>query len=79
MRRTYAVPYTSSQDEDGVWCAEAHAGQAGVAFGQGDTQAEAVADLREGFALLLEDVDVLPTVAVEVAQCRPCRPFQASG
>ena len=67
MSRVYQVPYTVEQDEDGVWCAEAHAGIAGVAFGQGSSRQEALADLREGLSLLLEDTDTLPTLTVEVA------------
>jgi predicted RNase H-like HicB family nuclease len=51
------VPYVVEQDEDGNgWYASAHLRADLAAFGQGDTREEAIADLRSGLKLLLEEV-----------------------
>ncbi|MFV2197309.1 hypothetical protein [Nocardiopsis sp. LOL_012] len=49
------MPYTVVRDEDGIWCAEADAGGAGVGLGHGRTRDEALADRREGLALLAQE------------------------
>jgi predicted RNase H-like HicB family nuclease len=49
------VPYTIDKDETGAWCASARLGPRGFAFGEGDTEEEAIADLRKGIGLFLED------------------------
>jgi predicted RNase H-like HicB family nuclease len=54
MSREVEVIYTVEQDEDGVWCAHALVGRVGC-NGYGDTQAEAVQDLREAVLMVLED------------------------
>jgi predicted RNase H-like HicB family nuclease len=64
--RTVHVPYTVEQDEDGVWCAHAQLRPGVGAHGQGDTEAEAVADLREALTGLIESVGVPNEVAVTV-------------
>jgi predicted RNase H-like HicB family nuclease len=54
MTRTVHVPYTVEQDEDGVWCANAQLRPHVGAHGYGDTEAEAIADLREALLGLIE-------------------------
>ncbi len=63
------VPYTVGQDEDGVWCAHAWLGPSGGANGNGATLAEAVADLREAVAMVLDEdgAPELQTLDLEVA------------
>jgi predicted RNase H-like HicB family nuclease len=52
------VPYVVEQDEDGVWCASALLRPGVGAVGDGATQEEAVADLRTGLELLIEEVGI---------------------
>jgi predicted RNase H-like HicB family nuclease len=52
------VPYTVEQDEDGVWCASALLRPGVGAVGDGATQEEAIADLRVGLELLIEEVGI---------------------
>lgn len=69
MTRTVHVPYVVEQDEDGVWCANAQLRPRIGANGFGDTEAEAIADLREALILLIEEYgapDEL-TVTLDVA------------
>lgn len=49
------VPYTIELDEDGSWCARARLRPGVAAHGEGDTPDAALADLREAFALLVEE------------------------
>ncbi len=56
MTRTVHIPYVLEQDEDGAWCARASLQPGVTAFGEGDTQEEALADLRDGVIGLLEEV-----------------------
>lgn len=49
------VPYTIELDEDGVWCAHARLRPGVGAHGEGATPDAALADLREAFALLVEE------------------------
>ncbi len=53
--RTVHVPYAVERDEDGAWCARAELRPGVTAYGEGDTQAEAVEDLREGLTGLVEE------------------------
>ena len=57
------------QDEDGVWCASAQLRPGVGAVGDGATQEEALADLREALALLIEEVGAPPelTLTLDVA------------
>ncbi len=56
VTRVVHVPYVVEQDEDGVWCASAQLRPGEAAFGDGPTREEAVADLRAGLELLIEEV-----------------------
>jgi predicted RNase H-like HicB family nuclease len=57
MTRDVHVPYVVGQDEDGRgWYASAHLRADVAAFGEGATREEAIADLRAGLELLLEEV-----------------------
>ncbi len=69
MRRVIHLPYTMEQDEDGVWCASAQLRPGVGAVGDGATQEEALADLREALALLIEEVGAPPelTLTLDVA------------
>jgi predicted RNase H-like HicB family nuclease len=52
------VTYYVRQDEDGVWCGSATLRPGVAAFGYGSTREAAIADLREGLELLIEEVGV---------------------
>ena len=69
MRRVIHLPYTMEQDEDGVWCASAQLRPGVGAVGDGATPDEALADLREALALLIEEVGAPPelTLTLDVA------------
>jgi hypothetical protein len=58
VTRVVHVPYTVEQDEDGVWCASALLRPGAGAVGDGATQEEAIADLRAGLELLIEEVGI---------------------
>lgn len=58
VTRVVHVPYVVDQDEDGVWCASAQLRPGVAAFGEGQTQDEALADLRAGLELLIEEVGI---------------------
>jgi hypothetical protein len=58
VTRVVHVPYTVEQDEDGVWCASALLRPGVGAVGDGATQEEAIADLRAGLELLIEEVGI---------------------
>ena len=58
MTRVVHVPYVVEQDEDGAWCASAQLRPGAVAFGEGPTQEAAIADLRSGLELLIEEVGI---------------------
>ena len=51
--RTVHIPYLVERDEDGVWCAHAQLRPGLGAHGQGDTEHEAVEDLREALTGLI--------------------------
>ncbi|RJO76509.1 hypothetical protein D5S18_09380 [Nocardia panacis] len=69
MSRVVHVPYSLERDEDGVWCAAATLRPGVAAFGEGDSQEAALADLRAGLIALLDVVGPPPeiTVTLEVA------------
>ena len=52
------VPYVVEQDEDGGWHASAYLRLGVAAFGEGATQEAAIADLRAGLELLIEEVGI---------------------
>jgi predicted RNase H-like HicB family nuclease len=56
MSRVVHVPYIVEQDEDGAWCASALLRLGVASFGNGPTLEAAVADLRAGLELLIEEV-----------------------
>ena len=58
VTRVVHVPYVVEQDEDGVWCACAPLRPGVAAFGDGQTRDEALADLRAGLDLLIEEVGI---------------------
>lgn len=55
MSRVVHVPYVLEQDEDGVWCAHAQIRPGVGAHGEGETPDEALVDLREALAALIEE------------------------
>ena len=58
VTRVVHVPYVVEQDEDGVWCASALLRPGVGAVGDGATREEALADLRTGLELLIEEVGI---------------------
>jgi hypothetical protein len=69
--RTVHIPYTLERDEDGVWNAHAWLGSSGGANGNGPTEEEAIADLREAVQMVIDE-DGVPeqlarTLDLEVA------------
>lgn len=56
MTRVVHVPYVVEQDEDGVWCASAQLRPGVGAVGDGQTQEEAISDLRTALEALLDVV-----------------------
>ena len=58
VTRVVHVPYVVEQDEDGVWCACAPLRPGVAAFGDGQTLDEAIADLRVGLELLIEELGI---------------------
>jgi predicted RNase H-like HicB family nuclease len=69
MTRAVHVPYTVEQDEDGIWCAHGQLSPGVGANGEGDTAADAVADLREALEALIAEFGAPEelTVMVDVA------------
>lgn len=55
MSRTVHIPYTIEQDEDGAWCARAQPHPGVTAYGDGETPEEALDELREALAGLIEE------------------------
>jgi predicted RNase H-like HicB family nuclease len=58
VTRIVHVPYVVEQDEDGAWCASAVLRLGVGATGDGLTREDAVADLRAGLELLIEEVGI---------------------
>lgn len=55
VTRVVHVPYSLSQDEDGVWCAAAQLAPGVGAVGDGDSPESAVDDLRDALTVLLAE------------------------
>jgi predicted RNase H-like HicB family nuclease len=66
MAQVVHVPYVVEQDEDGGWCASALLRPGVGAFGDGATPEEAIADLRSGLTLLIEEVGVPEMLEVTI-------------
>jgi hypothetical protein len=66
MTRVVHVLYVVEHDEDGVWCASASLRSGVAAFGDGPTHEAAVADLRAGLELLIEEVGPPDELALTV-------------
>ncbi|GAB2667389.1 type II toxin-antitoxin system HicB family antitoxin [Kribbella swartbergensis] len=58
MKRQIHVPYTVEQDETGGWSAAAALTPDAFANGEGNTREEAIEDLRQAVAFLVEEVGV---------------------
>jgi 8-oxo-dGTP pyrophosphatase MutT (NUDIX family)/predicted RNase H-like HicB family nuclease len=56
--RIIHVPYVVGQDEDGAWCASAQLRPGVGAVGEGLTREAAIADLKAGLGLLIEETGV---------------------
>lgn len=65
MSREVHIPYTVTQDEDGIWCAHAYVGRVGC-NGFGDTRDEAVSDLREAIVMVIEDDGAPEELAITI-------------
>lgn len=61
------VPYTLEQDEDGIWCASALIRPGAGAVGDGVTEEEAMADLREALLALIAEIGAPEELILEVA------------
>ncbi len=68
MKRVVQIPYELAQEEDGTWGAHASF-PSGGAHGIGETAEEAVADLHEAVALVIEEFGIPPvlTIVADVA------------
>lgn len=64
---TVTVPVVVERDEDGVWCAHAQLRPGVGAHGEGDTEQEALDDLREALIGLIEEFGVPRELSVTVA------------
>ncbi len=64
---TVTVPVVVERDEDGVWCAHAQLRPGVGAHGEGNTEEEALDDLREALAGLIEEFGVPRELSVTVA------------
>lgn len=60
------MPHVVEQDEDGVWCAHAQLRPHVGANGFGQTEAEAIADLREALIVVIEEFGAPKELAVTV-------------
>ena len=69
VSRVVHVPYSVTQDEDGVWCASAQLGLGVGAVGDGPTEEAAVEDLRAALRVLLAETGPPPelTLTLDVA------------
>ncbi|MGH9171431.1 MAG: hypothetical protein ACRD0Z_11250 [Acidimicrobiales bacterium] len=69
VSRVVHVPYSLSQDEDGIWCASAQLGPGVGAVGDGPTEQAAIADLRVALEALLVETGPPPelTFTLDVA------------
>jgi predicted RNase H-like HicB family nuclease len=65
--RTVTVPVVVERDENGVWCAHAQLRPGVGAHGEGDTENEALEDLREALTGLIEEFGIPRELAITVA------------
>lgn len=65
--RTVTVPVIVERDEDGVWCAHAQLRPGIGAHGEGDSEEEALDDLRGALVGLIEEFGVPRELSVTVA------------
>ena len=65
--RTVTVPVVVERDEDGVWCAHAQLRPGVGAHGEGDTEEEALEDLRAALIGLIEEFGIPRELSVTVA------------
>jgi predicted RNase H-like HicB family nuclease len=65
--RTVTVAVVVERDEDGVWCAHAQLRPGVGAHGEGDTENEALEDLREALTGLIEEFGIPRELAITVA------------
>jgi len=66
VKRELHVPYTVEQDETGAWSAAAAVTPEAFANGEGETREEAIEDLRQAVAFLVEEVGVPEELVVTV-------------
>jgi predicted RNase H-like HicB family nuclease len=64
---TVTVPVVVERDEDGVWCAHAQLRPGVGAHGEGETEEEAIDDLREALKGLIEEFGVPRELSVTLA------------
>jgi predicted RNase H-like HicB family nuclease len=64
---TVTVPVVVERDEDGVWCAHAQLRPGVGAHGEGDTEQEAIDDLREALTGLIEEFGVPRELSITLA------------
>lgn len=65
--RTVTLPVVVERDEDGVWCAHAQLRPGVGAHGEGNTEEEALEDLREALIGLIEEFGVPRELSVNLA------------
>jgi 8-oxo-dGTP pyrophosphatase MutT (NUDIX family) len=65
--RIIHVPYIVGQDEDGAWCASAQLRPGVGAVGEGRTREAAIADLKAGLALLIDETGVPDELTITLA------------
>lgn len=65
--RTVTLPVVVERDEDGVWCAHAQLRPGVGAHGEGNTEEEALEDLREALIGLIEEFGVPRELSVTLA------------
>jgi hypothetical protein len=66
--RVVHVPYGVEQDEDGVWCAAALLRPGVGAVGDGGSSGEAVTDLRDALAALIQEVGAPPELVIAAGE-----------
>jgi hypothetical protein len=69
VTRVVHVPYVVEQDEDSVWCASAQLRPGVAAFGEGQTQDAALADLGVGLELLIEEAGIPDEITLTLNGC----------
>lgn len=64
---TITMPVVVERDEDGIWCAHAQLRPGVGAHGEGNTEQEALDDLRQALVGLIEEFGVPRELSVTVA------------